>query len=402
MTVSALFSFLFLYSIRLKTIFAALRLPFRLLKAFFAYYVTGTKYNQNKEISKSLLHTLVVTAVANFGECMTRDAALISNEPLQDIIERFKKNPMVAESQLKNYGKQYTQHSYWLSHDQSDSADKENVLVYLHGGGYMLKLMDLQFAGILALYHGITARKQKDLSVLVVDYSVSADGYQFPTQLHETLQAYKKLADDGYKKIHLIGDSAGGNLALAISRFTAYPGEAESHFDLYSARGFDFNFGHLPQPFSLTLISPWTRPSIHSPRGKHKNDDKGDIIGIGAEFSKELFETKEDMGNWADFVHKSHDENWSNVSALNGQGESLVIWGGKEYIREQIEDWIDTVKQGPNKLICHVETHGIHDSLFYVESIDYVLSSNARKALKGDLGDKFGLNLARDFIARQI
>ena len=49
-----------------------------------------------------------------------------------------------------------------------------------------------------------------------------------------------------------------------------------------------------------------------------------------------------------------------------------------------------------------METHGIHDSLFYVESIDYVLSSNARKALKGDLGDKFGLNLARDFIARQI
>lgn len=386
---------------RLKTIIAAIKLPFILLKTVVAYYITGTKYSQNEEISKSLLNTLVVAAFANFGQHMNTDIALISNEPLSVIVKRFEKNPMVAESELKNYGKQYTKHSYWLVQNQENAADKGNVLVYLHGGGYMLKLNDLQFAGVLALYHGLPAKKREKLSVLVVDYSVSADGYHFPTQLHETLQTYRKLADDKYKKIHLIGDSAGGNLALAISRFTAYPGEAKSHFDQYATRGFDFNFGHLPQPFSLILISPWTRPSIHSPRGKYKNDDEGDIIGAGAEFSHELFETKEDMGNWADFVHGSYEENWSNVNALNGEGESFVIWSGKEYIREQIEDWIDTVKQGPNNLICHMETHGIHDFMYY-ESIDYLFANNARKAVKGDLEDKFGLNLVCEFIARQI
>ncbi|KAM9886471.1 hypothetical protein OXX69_013740, partial [Metschnikowia pulcherrima] len=55
-------------------------------------------------------------------------------------------------------------------------------------------------------------------------------------------------------------------------------------------------------------------------------------------------------------------------------------------------------KQGDGKLEVHVEEGGIHDGLFYVESLDYMSASGAQKALKGDFEGKYAYSLVGKFL----
>ena len=389
------------FKISRYTILEAIKLPFILAGTVVQYYTWGTRYQRNREISESLWKTLVVTAMTNLSKYIDIDIAEVINKPLPELMRKFERNPMVQP--LEHYSEQYTEHSYWLVRNDSKTREKEDVLIYIHGGGYMVSILDLQFTGILAFYYAIAAEKRSKLSILIVDYSLTTEDQRFPTQIQECMEAYKKLADDGYKKIHVIGDSAGGNMLLAISRFTAYPKEAEIHFLQFAESGFDFNFGRLPQPASLILISPWTDPLTkvnHNKYGFFHGDFVSHYQTTGLNYVRGL--NAKELGRWVSFNEGSYEEMWSKVQALNGQKESLVIWGELENSRESIEKWIDVVKQGPNRLACFMEEAGLHVALFYVESIDYESNKGAKKALNGEFDNKYAMKCAADFLCRQL
>ncbi|TGE18609.1 alpha/beta hydrolase [Hymenobacter elongatus] len=90
-------------------------------------------------------------------------------------------------------------------------ADPRRVLLYLHGGGYVLGSLNTHrsVVGTLAQRCGMHA--------LAIEYRKAPD-YPFPAALHDALLAYRWLLREGYQPhdIMLAGDSAGGGLALAL------------------------------------------------------------------------------------------------------------------------------------------------------------------------------------------
>ena len=109
---------------------------------------------------------------------------------------------------------------------------EDGVLLHLHGGAYVS-------GGILqcrALISPICAFS--GVRAVTFTYRL-APRYPYPAQLEDAYRAYDFLRKAGYpaKKIALVGESAGGNLALALCRKLKSLGEA--------------------LPGALALLSPW-------------------------------------------------------------------------------------------------------------------------------------------------
>ena len=112
-------------------------------------------------------------------------------------------------------------------------ADSERVLLYLHGGAYIL--------GSLKSHRGLVVLLSSAAGVhsLLIDYRLAPE-HVFPAALDDALTAYRWLLSNGTKPEHIVlgGDSAGGGLVLAL---------------LQTVR--DKN---IPVPAGAVLLSPWT------------------------------------------------------------------------------------------------------------------------------------------------
>lgn len=89
-------------------------------------------------------------------------------------------------------------------------CDKSKVLIYTHGGGFSVgsSSSHRKLGGHVAKALGI--------SVLVLDYRLAPENV-YPAQLDDAVSVYKALLGSGIKAANIgtIGDSAGGNLAVA-------------------------------------------------------------------------------------------------------------------------------------------------------------------------------------------
>jgi epsilon-lactone hydrolase len=92
----------------------------------------------------------------------------------------------------------------------SPDADGGVTLLYFHGGGY--SFYPKAYTHIIALI--TQAAKSRTFAL---DYSLAPE-HRYPTQLEEALHAYRWLLESGVDpdRLVLAGDSAGGNLALAL------------------------------------------------------------------------------------------------------------------------------------------------------------------------------------------
>lgn len=88
-------------------------------------------------------------------------------------------------------------------------ADKSAAVLYLHGGGYLLGSAKAyrNFAGQIASYAGVAA--------FVADYRLAPE-HPFPAAIDDSLAAFQGLLQD-YASVVVVGDSAGGGLALALA-----------------------------------------------------------------------------------------------------------------------------------------------------------------------------------------
>ena len=89
-------------------------------------------------------------------------------------------------------------------------AAEDKVIVYVHGGGYVM--------GSAGSHRDMTGRLSKAASarVLSLNYRMAPE-HPFPAAVDDTVAAYKWLLDQGIKpaNIAIAGDSAGGGLAFA-------------------------------------------------------------------------------------------------------------------------------------------------------------------------------------------
>jgi acetyl esterase/lipase len=96
-----------------------------------------------------------------------------------------------------------------------DSADDRFVL-FTHGGGYAFGSVHTHRDFAARLARGCAAR------VLGIDYRLAPE-HPYPAGVRDTVQAYRWLLSRGAdpSRVVLVGDSAGGGIALAaLSRFT--------------------------------------------------------------------------------------------------------------------------------------------------------------------------------------
>ncbi|NUR96573.1 MAG: alpha/beta hydrolase [Kribbellaceae bacterium] len=118
-----------------------------------------------------------------------------------------------------------------------DGADKPGVILYLHGGGYVIgsARTGANLAAPLSRRSGVPA--------VSLEYRLAPE-HPFPAGLHDALAAYRELVEGG-QPVVVAGDSAGGGLALGM---------------LLAARA-----EGLPQPAGAVLFSPWTDVALTGP-----------------------------------------------------------------------------------------------------------------------------------------
>jgi acetyl esterase/lipase len=115
---------------------------------------------------------------------------------------------------------------------EAPGVDRKRVILYLHGGGYVL--------GTAKGYRSLAAEvaRASKARCFAVDYRLAPE-HPFPAAIDDAVTAYRWLVDQGIspKSIGIAGDSAGGGLTLTT---------------LLAIRD-----AGLPLPAAGVLISPW-------------------------------------------------------------------------------------------------------------------------------------------------
>ena len=114
----------------------------------------------------------------------------------------------------------------------AEAASDSRVVLYFHGGGYIIGSPRTHRAMMAELSQASGAR------VLALDYRLAPE-HPFPAPIEDSVLAYRWLLSEGYDpaRIAVGGDSAGGGLAVAMMVQARYVG--------------------LPMPGAAVCISPW-------------------------------------------------------------------------------------------------------------------------------------------------
>lgn len=142
----------------------------------------------------------------------------------------------------------------YFSHEMEQG---DRVILQLHGGGYVAGMTD---------YHRTLALKQATLmgarEIYSVDYRLTP-AYVYPAALEDAVTVYKGLLSQGIqgKDIIVIGDSAGGNLGIALSIYL------RDH--------------QIELPGAMLLASPWADFEHKQHTSRTENERKDQVLGIG-------------------------------------------------------------------------------------------------------------------------
>lgn len=137
---------------------------------------------------------------------------------------------------------------------EDTSKPNDRIVIQLHGGGYVGALSD--YYRNLGVMQGVLTCAR---AVYMVDYRL-APKHKFPAALEDALKVYKFLLNHGTnaQNIYVYGDSAGGNLALALA--------------------LKLKEEKLPQPKGYVLISPWASADTTLP-SRILNNEKDVVLG---------------------------------------------------------------------------------------------------------------------------
>ncbi|KAL2821242.1 Alpha/Beta hydrolase protein [Aspergillus cavernicola] len=97
------------------------------------------------------------------------------------------------------------------------NKDAKNVVVYYHGGGFALPAVTGHFAFITHLLEDLN-KNGHDVAIFFLAYTLSPP-VKYPTQLRQSVEALRYILTDTARdpaNVVIGGDSAGGNLALAV------------------------------------------------------------------------------------------------------------------------------------------------------------------------------------------
>ena len=134
-----------------------------------------------------------------------------------------------------------TVHGWWV---RPRSAEAGRAILFIHGGGYV--------QGSAGAYRGFASQivGRTGIPAFVIDYPLAPEA-SLPAAPQAALAAWRHLVDEGYERIAIVGDSAGGGLSLVTLQQLARRPEG-------------------PAPVAGVVFSPWadlafTGPSMTDP-----------------------------------------------------------------------------------------------------------------------------------------
>jgi epsilon-lactone hydrolase len=130
-------------------------------------------------------------------------------------------------------------------------ADARNgaVILYLHGGAYV--------AGTARAFRHLAGHiaSRADAAAFVPDYRLAPE-HRFPAPVEDAKAAYRGLTEQGASAIAIVGDSAGGGLALVLLSI--------AHADALTKGGL--------VPCAGAAMSPWTDLALTAPSLEDRAD----------------------------------------------------------------------------------------------------------------------------------
>ncbi|CAD1811765.1 hypothetical protein FOB58_003859 [Candida parapsilosis] len=329
---------LILVSIPIKLTLLAIRYPF----------VDGI----NEKVQNSLTNSLKVQFVRLALSLSVKDAAEVGVMKNCFIINRFLKFLYPGLTKLNNYGKRYDKQSIWLV-EAKNRSKSDPIIIYCHGGGYIFETQPTQIEAVLSFYHLLDNERKQKTSILVQEYGLAGKGNFIGSQLYEVVATYNKLASEGNDNIVLMGDSAGGNLVIALLQYLKQQKNPK-----------------LPWPKSAVLISPWVKivPDVYqmAPGHSYYENEKRDILNGRFAGNKGRMKAMFGVNDYKSLLvspgnlpYKADD--WSDIPTLNNKGFStFVLVGEHEVFRDDILEWAKHAIQ--STLVPQPDSNGVFDA----------------------------------------
>ena len=262
---------------------------------------------------------------------------------------------------------------YWTHKDHDLKVGEppqpgEKILYYTHGGGYVA-LTAHPDGPMSPIPKGFLQHCSTINRAFGVEYRLLCPGakaaHPFPTALIDALAGYAYLVNFGFKEqdIVLCGDSAGGNLALALTRYLT------DNLDKAPC---------LPRaPGALVLMSPWADMSESletTPAAPATQSDTHDWVSPTN--SEEMIHTiKAFLGNESDDAkhHVYSSPASPHLLGLTSDSTTRKVWfkdfprtwldlGGSEVIRDQIRRLGVAMEEdlGKDRFVLNECPGGIH------------------------------------------
>jgi len=227
---------------------------------------------------------------------------------------------------------------YWVS--KIDTKSKNNLIVYLHGGCYVL--------GSINSHQALVSHfaDKLDIPVLFIEYSLAPEN-PFPSAINEILKVYQFIFNKNQMNdISFMGDSAGAGLAMSV----------------ISA----LNKKNMTKPKQLVMLSPWVDLS-----GSSKSiTDNADIDPILSKDQLKYFTTL--------YVGDSKLLDANPIETIFGEfPPTLILVGSSEILLDDSKMAYSMIsnKQPVTKL-------KIYDDQTHVWLLDDITTESSKKAIE--------------------
>lgn len=283
--------------------------------------------------------------------------------------------PYLIQGEIKDWAKLAGVESisvpgYWMDQEGSDTPvgtpprDGEKVLFHLHGGGYA-RLSAHPNDGPSNIPRGIlkhanSVQRSFNLEYRLTKGPPSSPTNPFPAALLDAIAGYNYLVNEiGFAPENIIveGDSAGGNLALALVRYLVeYQGRIDPS---------------LPRPPSaLLLFSPWCDLGI---RGHDQDSsvytclDTDFINPTTPSYAATTGQFVGPLGRYAAdtnrYISPGSDSPYMEMVSFEKFPRTFIIAGGAEALRDQIRVLRKKMVQdlGEKEVEYHEFPDAIHD-----------------------------------------
>ncbi|KIX05744.1 uncharacterized protein Z518_03716 [Rhinocladiella mackenziei CBS 650.93] len=232
--------------------------------------------------------------------------------------------------------------AFWMG----DHKAAKYIMIYYHGGGFSLDGDDTH----IKFWHTVQSDLEANnipIAILFLEYSLVPHA-TYPTQIIEAVEAFQYAKTELKRpasEIILGGDSAGGNMCLAILSHIMHPSPDFPELKLVDGEKLK----------ALVLVGPWV--SFKLDWASEERNRYKDIVSayVGGKWSKDYLAGKE-TSSYAEAILPPAD--WWKDSRVE---QLIAVSGGDEVLIDPITQWVEKYKSvNPDTTTYVIGAHEAH------------------------------------------